>query len=432
MIKAYPKSLHVGHPLDREWLQLLLIVVVGCILPPALWYGFDLDPLRTPMGSNTLYASFVAAICSWYGMAQLQYFANSRRLTFVLPVCFSCFAVVTAVIIFARLPYSNTVLILNSIATIFTAFCIAVVTRDSQARRWLVPGGAIDKVSAELQPADFLTPAMARDLLAARPGTQGSVIADLHFSQEPEWEELLAELAIHSVPVYHYRTVLELKTGQVHIDHMRENDLGSLIPNLAYIGIKRMGDLLLALILLPVLIPLFLIIAVIVRLDTHGRAIFTQKRVGYRGKLFTIYKFRTMIDREVEDSTEARITDAITQDNDRRITRVGRFMRKTRLDELPQVINIIRGEMSWIGPRPEAQSLSELYKAEIPFYRYRHIVRPGITGWAQVNQGHVASIADITHKLRYDFYYVRNVSLWLDILILLKSFRVVLGGHGAK
>ena len=102
------------------------------------------------------------------------------------------------------------------------------------------------------------------------------------------------------------------------------------------------------------------------------------------------------------------------------------------LDELPQAWNILKGEMSWIGPRPEAIQLSEWYENELPFYSYRHIVRPGITGWAQVNQGHVTDLDSVTDKLRYDFYYVKNISHWLDMLITLKTVRVVLGGFGAR
>ena len=107
-------------------------------------------------------------------------------------------------------------------------------------------------------------------------------------------------------------------------------------------------------------------------------------------------------------------------------------MRRTRLDELPQIFNILRGEMSWIGPRPEAVSLSAWYEAEIPFYRYRHIVRPGISGWAQVNQGHVADVEDVNEKLQYDFYYIKHLSYWIDIIIVLRTVKVVLSGFGSK
>ena len=122
----------------------------------------------------------------------------------------------------------------------------------------------------------------------------------------------------------------------------------------------------------------------------------------------------------------------ITADDDVRITRLGQFLRRTRIDELPQVVNIIRGEMSWIGPRPEAISLSRQYEIHIPFYRYRHIVRPGISGWAQVSQGHVTALSEIDAKLQFDFYYIKNISYWLDLLIAFKSIRTMLSGFGAR
>jgi lipopolysaccharide/colanic/teichoic acid biosynthesis glycosyltransferase len=130
-------------------------------------------------------------------------------------------------------------------------------------------------------------------------------------------------------------------------------------------------------------------------------------------------------------ATDARES-AMTRAQDARITRVGRFIRLTRLDELPQALNILRGEMSWIGPRPEALALSRWYEAELPFYRYRHIVRPGITGWAQVSQGHVTEVGDVREKLHYDFYYIKNFSPWLDFLIVLRTIRVIVTGHGAR
>ena len=114
------------------------------------------------------------------------------------------------------------------------------------------------------------------------------------------------------------------------------------------------------------------------------------------------------------------------------MTRLGRYLRKWRIDELPQIINIGGGEMAWIGPRPEALPLAEWYESQIPFYSYRHIVRPGITGWAAVNQGNVAEIDAATFKLQYDFYYIKHISPWLDILILAKTVRTVLTGFGAK
>ena len=122
---------------------------------------------------------------------------------------------------------------------------------------------------------------------------------------------------------------------------------------------------------------------------------------------------------------------AMTKDGDDRITRLGHLLRKLRIDELPQIINILKWEMSWIGPRPEAQVLSQWYTSEIPFYRYRHVVKPGISGWAQVNQGHVAEVEEVHEKLQYDFFYIKYFSPWLDVLILFKTIRTMASGFGA-
>ena len=140
-------------------------------------------------------------------------------------------------------------------------------------------------------------------------------------------------------------------------------------------------------------------------------------------------KFRTMqVAGDVEDDRRA----AMTDDGDVRITRLGAFLRRSRIDELPQVWNILKGEMSWIGPRPEAEVLSAWYTGDVPFYRYRHVVRPGISGWAQVNQGHVAEVDDIHLKLQYDFFYIKYFSPWLDVLIVFRTVRTMLTGFGSK
>ena len=235
---------------------------------------------------------------------------------------------------------------------------------------------------------------------------------------------------LSGTPVYHVKQVLESLTGRVEIEHLSENTLGSLNPNQAYIKIKQALDWVGALAVLVLASPLFLMLALAIRLETPGPALFRQQRVGYRGKVFTLYKFRTMHDEDNGDMAEKER--AITRRGDARITRIGRALRHTRLDELPQAINILRGEMSWVGPRPEAVVLSRWYEAELPFYRYRHIVRPGITGWAQVNQGHVAAVREVHEKLHYDFYYIKNFSPWLDLLIMLRTIRIMLTGFGAR
>jgi lipopolysaccharide/colanic/teichoic acid biosynthesis glycosyltransferase len=183
-------------------------------------------------------------------------------------------------------------------------------------------------------------------------------------------------------------------------------------------------------------LPVMAVVALAIRAESKGAALFRQKRVGHAGKSITVYKFRTMSAVDVEDEDERdhgrKLRAAMTSDGDDRITRVGKWLRYLRIDELPQIFNILKWEMSWIGPRPEAEVLSVWYTSEIPFYRYRHVVKPGISGWAQVNQGHVAEVGEVHRKLQYDFYYIKYFSPWLDLLILLRTIKTMLSGFGAR
>lgn len=257
-----------------------------------------------------------------------------------------------------------------------------------------------------------------------------AVAVDLRTDLPDEWERRLADYALSGLPVYHIKHLYESLTGRVELEQLSESSFGSLSPISAYMSLKHVLDWIVAALALILLMPALVAIATAVRIDSAGPALFRQQRIGYRGLPFTVYKFRTMRTASVEES-DARNA-AMTQNNDARITRLGAWLRKSRIDELPQLLNVLRGEMSWIGPRPEAQVLSNWYENEIPFYRYRHIVRPGITGWAQVNQGHVAELTDVTSKLHYDFYYVKHFSPWIDLLIVARTIRTMVTGFGAR
>jgi exopolysaccharide biosynthesis polyprenyl glycosylphosphotransferase len=195
-------------------------------------------------------------------------------------------------------------------------------------------------------------------------------------------------------------------------------------PNKSYHFIKRAIDLLAALLFMPVFLPLSLLTAFIVKISSPGPALFSQVRVGRNDRPFTIYKFRSMrTDAEKNGAQWA-------TENDPRITAVGRFIRATRLDEIPQVFNVLRGEMSFIGPRPERPEFVSSLSKTIPHYHLRHLVKPGLTGWAQVKYRYGASEEDAATKLTYDLYYVKNVSLVLDIKIVLKTIMTVIGRRG--
>jgi len=231
--------------------------------------------------------------------------------------------------------------------------------------------------------------------------------------------------------------VKESLTGKVEIEHLSENTFGSLLPSLIYQRLKLTIDVFIALLAAPFILVILAVAGLATIVTSGGPVFFTQKRTGYRGVVFTVYKLRTMTSVTDEKSGVAKKgdggrNDAMTKSDDVRITRLGAFLRKYRIDELPQILNILKGEMSWIGPRPEAIVLSNWYEKELPFYHYRHIVRPGISGWAQVNQGHVAEMDQVLEKLHYDFFYIKNHSAWLDFLIVLKTMRIISSGFGSK
>ncbi len=191
--------------------------------------------------------------------------------------------------------------------------------------------------------------------------------------------------------------------------------------------VKRLFDLVASGILLLITLPVMFIAAVCIVLESGMPVFYRQERVGAGGKVFTIYKFRSMHN-EAESDGKPRWASA----NDDRTTRVGRIIRKLRIDELPQIINVFQGDMSFVGPRPERPFFVDQLKEKIPYYAMRHEVKPGITGWAQVRYPYGASLEDATQKLQYDLYYVKNHTLFLDLVILFSTVEVVLWGKGAR
>lgn len=219
-------------------------------------------------------------------------------------------------------------------------------------------------------------------------------------------------------------------TGKLAVELMRPSSLifssGFQVTRLAA-RCRRIISFLLAGTGLLVSLPLLALIALAIRLDSPGPIIFRQRRVGYRGEHFTLYKFRTM---EVDADRGGYARPA--EHNDPRVTRVGRLLRRLRLDEIPQMFNILMGHMHFVGPRPFVPEQEMDCAAQIPLYKFRWSVRPGATGWAQVQRGYCASLQDNTDKLAYDLFYIKNRSVSLDLLILLKTIRIVLSAQGGR
>ena len=225
-------------------------------------------------------------------------------------------------------------------------------------------------------------------------------------------------------------TTYERLTGKILIDDLKPSWLifsdGFRVTRPTR-AIKRLLDLAMALAIGIVTAPLMLLTAIAIALDSRGPVLYSQERVGEHGRVFTLHKFRSM---RVDAEQAGRPIWA--KDHDDRITRVGRFIRKARLDELPQLWNVIRGDMAFVGPRPERPFFVEQLAAEIPFYMERHVVKPGITGWAQVKYHYGSSIEDAMEKLRYDLYYIKHLSVVFDLTIAVDTVKVILFGRGAK
>ncbi|MDX5360630.1 MAG: TIGR03013 family PEP-CTERM/XrtA system glycosyltransferase [Alphaproteobacteria bacterium] len=240
--------------------------------------------------------------------------------------------------------------------------------------------------------------------------------------------ELLA-CRMHGINVTDYSTFCERESGKVDLDNVYPSWLvfsdGFRNTQRTFLW-KRLFDGIVSLSILTLCLPILIGTYAAVRLDSKGPGFYRQRRVGLDGKVFEVYKFRSMrTDAEKAGAQWAR-------QNDDRVTRVGRFIRRTRIDELPQLINVLSGDMSFVGPRPERPEFVAELSQEIPYYQDRHRVKPGITGWAQINYPYGASVEDTKEKLKYDLYYMKNCTLFLDFLILLKTIRVVLWPEGVR
>lgn len=239
----------------------------------------------------------------------------------------------------------------------------------------------------------------------------------------------LVRLRVRGVRVEDVHTTMSALTGRVWLDTVKPSWFvftdGFRRSPLILI-FKRAIDLVVAILGLLISSPIMVAVAIAIRMDSTGPVIYSQTRVGLQGKWFSVLKFRSMrTDAEVGGAQWA-----VT--NDPRATRVGRFIRKYRLDELPQWINVVRGDMSLVGPRPERPEFVEELCRHISYYDERHSVRPGLTGWAQVQYQYGSSVEDAIRKMEYDLFYLKNMSISFDIAILIKTVRIVLGGQGAK
>jgi lipopolysaccharide/colanic/teichoic acid biosynthesis glycosyltransferase len=383
-------------------------------------HGIGMSQQDGAVAAHGSVASLLAIVIGFVVIRRLLSFPLLRTYGYVAMTFIGSFLVMAIGLKFFRIDFSSPQFFLGMvIITALVEMFLYVRRHGAPLHIAIVPGA-----TTLAKPPERLPQSVRFTQLIGIPCefNYSGVVADFSAGLEPEWEHFLALAALHGIPVYHVKQFNESITGRVVFDHPGENTLSAIVPALIYPQFKRVIDLLMALLLLPVVLPIMGVCASFIKLDSSGPIFYYQRRSGMGGRPFTVLKLRTM--------THKHDGEFYTLQDDERITRAGRFLRQYRLDELPQIINILLGEMSWIGPRPEVTSLAEWYVREIPFYIYRHIVRPGITGWAQVHQGNVAAVDAARVKLEYDFFYIKHFSFWLDVIILIKTVRTVLTRFG--
>lgn len=424
----------VSHVRRVSWLGRRRVQLLGAVLLAAVW-PLALRVIFTPealwvSSFNAFWANVVAVTLALWLRLSVEPYPGIRSSLVILPTCAAAHAAVLAFFFFTRLPYDRIAFIAGFALHVAWFYIVYfAVQRRTILQIGVVPLGDWSKL-LELTGVSWIKLEKPEMELAGR---CDAIVADFTGDMPAEWEAFLADAALAGLIVYQVKPLAESLTGRVEIDHLSENSFGSLVPARGYFHLKTIIDLLAAMALLPVLLPIMAGAALAILVDDGRPIFFRQRRIGHRGMPFNVVKFRTMrVTAAGSDGDEERRHAAMTGEHDPRVTRVGAWLRKSRIDELPQIWNILRLEMSWIGPRPEAAVLSHWYVGEVPFYRYRHVVKPGITGWAQTNQGHVAEVDDIKRKLHYDFYYIKYFSPFLDLLILFKTVRTMLTGFGAR
>jgi lipopolysaccharide/colanic/teichoic acid biosynthesis glycosyltransferase len=411
--------------LGRMRFQIAGGFAVGVLAPSLVRWGLEFWPDQAASYDNSLIGTTMAFLFGYLIFRKLTAFPGVRATGYVLPAFLVAYAIVVAYFFMLRLDYSRYQFLASFILTVgFFYLVFQLARRGQKPILSVIPVGDVGQLSdvSFVRWRTLDAPDGQRD--------KTPVVVDLSVDLPDAWDRFVADCALAGRPVYNAKHVMESLTGRVQIQHLSENTFGSLAPSLIYASAKRYIDVALAVVALLFLWPLLFAVAIAIRLESPGPAIFRQVRMGYRGETFTMWKFRSM--RELNDPKLEGVDGDIKVHEARRITPIGHWIRRLRIDEVPQIVNILKGEMSWIGPRPEALALSHWYESKIPFYRYRHVVRPGLTGWAQVNQGHVVGVEDADRKLQYDFFYVKHFSLWLDMLVLLRTARVILTGHGAR
>lgn len=400
---------------------LMAAIVLAIILPELFhpivarsygWaiYAHDMTGMLASLASLTL---------AHFGLQRISAVPLVDDKITIAPAFFVSYAITIFIVSFAFMDFGRYHFLTSFVIGVAWYYAIAIARARITAPRLAYVGLCNpddDLLASQIEWMPLYEANLPQDVLG--------IVFDKRQTLSPAFERLFARAVLRGIPVYEAGYLREMVTGRVQLHIRPEEEFGALFPSQPYLRIKRLFDTAVAIPAALLVAPVIAAFAVLIRLESPGPAIFRQVRIGYQGRRFVCYKLRSM-------RSDVAGPD-YTSEHDPRVTRIGRFIRKTRIDELPQIFNILKGEMCWIGPRPEALNLARSYDRDIPYYGYRHLVRPGITGWAAVHQGNVALLDAATRKLEYDFFYIKHFSPWLDMLIALMTVRTVLTGFGSR
>jgi UDP-GalNAc:undecaprenyl-phosphate GalNAc-1-phosphate transferase len=361
---------------------------------------------------------FVAAVIN----ASVARYALVSRYSSVAWSVLLSFGAVFILLLLSRWYYSRPYLLLTFVLSLVWISLLARRQFMAQEKHFAVLpiGGAVTILKRLGLPFEVIsTPQI-------KPSTYSMIVVDFHSELSTEWTRFLAEASVNDATILDAVTLFEAHTGRIPLESVGERALENFSHPRLFMTMKRLFDTTVVLLFSVPLLLLAGLVALAIRLETSGPVLFWQVRVGRGGHPFNMVKFRSM-------NTDAeKLGPQFAAHSDNRITQVGKLIRKIRLDEIPQFWNVLRGEMAIIGPRPEQAAFVEKFEDEIPYYAYRHLVRPGLTGWAQVNHGYAADSDETAIKLEHDLYYVKNISFWLDGVVVMKTISVVLSGFGSR
>lgn len=407
----------------ENWINAVLGFTFCVILPIPLYATGE--PFAGDWGGTelTIISSAAGYLIVWYCGGRFNAFPSATlhgNLAYVAPVAFLTYALIAALMLLLRLDYSRVQFFGSGLLVLLWMSSVAHLRAYSLTRTYVV----IPQASIAEMPVVNSCRWLDFDEAQRRRLRVDAIVTDLNAVLDKGQLALLAEAAISGVPVLDRRYMVEFLTGRTPLSGLTPNEFGALLPSRQYLVVRRAVELGLTVLVLPAIVPVLLVVALLVWMDSPGPIFFLQTRIGRRGEPFKMIKFRTMF--------YGAVGPGFTQAHDPRITRLGSFLRKYRLDELPQTFNILGGDMSWVGPRPEAESLERGYVRNIEYFALRGIVRPGVTGWAQINQDYGYAHERMRSKLEYDLYYLKHCSLWLDLVIILRTVVVVFTGKGAR